>query len=96
MALDEFGKLAVAEIVFYIPVFGMALFSAVKNGFGKGEGWLNLVIFSLSVFLQLNPPKQELTAHQKFGLLDLLFLSPRRQYRTPQAVSLLQQPFCKE
>jgi hypothetical protein len=47
MALDEFGKIAAAEIAFYVPVFCIAFFIALKHGFSRRLGWVFLFTFSL-------------------------------------------------
>ncbi|KAF8583035.1 hypothetical protein K439DRAFT_111065 [Ramaria rubella] len=45
--LDEFGKIAAAEIVFYAPVLCIAFFVTLKHGFSRREGWASLLIFSV-------------------------------------------------
>jgi len=47
--LNNFGKLAIAEIVFYIPVLAMALVVTIKHGFNRRVGWILLFIFSQGI-----------------------------------------------
>ncbi|KAF8586821.1 hypothetical protein K439DRAFT_1408240 [Ramaria rubella] len=47
MTLDQFGKIAAAEIAFYVPVFCVAFFIALKHGFARREGWVFLFTFAL-------------------------------------------------
>lgn len=46
MALTELNGISIAEIVVYIPIFAIAIFLALRHGFGRNAGWLFLVIFS--------------------------------------------------
>lgn len=48
--LNDFGKIAIAEIIFYIPVLLIALAVTFKHGFDRKLGWLLLFIFALSVY----------------------------------------------
>jgi hypothetical protein len=50
MSLDQFGKIAAAEIAFYSPLLLFAFFIALRHGFGRQEGWVYLLTFSLGVF----------------------------------------------
>jgi hypothetical protein len=56
MALGDFGKIAISEIVFYIPVLCIALFIALKRGFNKQQGFIFIFMFSLGASIQLDPP----------------------------------------
>ncbi|KAF8512493.1 hypothetical protein JB92DRAFT_3143732 [Gautieria morchelliformis] len=47
MALDQFGKIAAAEIAFYSLLICLAFFTALRHGFGRREGWVFLFTFSL-------------------------------------------------
>ena len=50
MTLDQYGKIAAAEIAFYVPVLCVAFFIALKNGFSHKNGWILLFMFSLGKF----------------------------------------------
>jgi hypothetical protein len=50
MSLDQFGKIAAAEIAFYSPLLLFAFFTALRHGFGRQEGWVYLFAYSLGVF----------------------------------------------
>ena len=41
------GGLAIAELIFYVPAFFVALWVAFRHGFNRRAGWLFLVILSL-------------------------------------------------
>jgi len=47
MTIDQFGKIAAAEIAFYVPVLCIAFFVTLKHGFSRRQGWVFLCIFSL-------------------------------------------------
>jgi hypothetical protein len=49
MSLDQFGKIAAAEIAFYTPLLLVAFFITLRHGFGRREGWIFLFTFSLSM-----------------------------------------------
>ncbi|KIJ34914.1 hypothetical protein M422DRAFT_34854 [Sphaerobolus stellatus SS14] len=44
--LNDFGKIAIAEIIFYIPVLLISLGVTFKHGFSRKVGWVLLVIFA--------------------------------------------------
>lgn len=44
--LNDFGKIAIATAIFYIPIFLTALTIVFRHGFRKDLGWIFLVIFS--------------------------------------------------
>jgi len=48
--LNDFGKLAVAEIFFYIPVLAAAIFVTIKHGFNRRAGWLLLLLFAIGKY----------------------------------------------
>ncbi|KAI1501274.1 hypothetical protein F5X99DRAFT_383355 [Biscogniauxia marginata] len=48
MALTELNNISIAEIVLYTPALALAIFLAVRHGFGRNAGWLYLIIFSLA------------------------------------------------
>ncbi|GJJ08725.1 hypothetical protein Clacol_002944 [Clathrus columnatus] len=47
MALGPFGDIAIAEIIFYIPIACISLFVTFKHGFNRKLGWLFLFTFSI-------------------------------------------------
>ena len=47
MTLTDQGRLAIAEIVFYIPAGSLAIFVSLRHGFGRALGWSYLVILAL-------------------------------------------------
>ncbi|KAI5928740.1 hypothetical protein F4810DRAFT_645149 [Camillea tinctor] len=51
MALTELNNISIAEIVIYTPALLLAIFLAVRHGFGRNAGWLYLIVFSLARLL---------------------------------------------
>jgi len=47
MGLDQRGDIAIAEIVFYIPIFVCALLLTIRHGIGRQAGWIFLLTFSI-------------------------------------------------
>ncbi len=47
MGLDQRGDIAIAEIVFYIPIFVAALLLTIRHGIGRQAGWIFLLTFSI-------------------------------------------------
>lgn len=47
MALDQRGDIAIATIVFFVPIFCFALFLTLRHGFGRQAGWIFLLTFSI-------------------------------------------------
>jgi hypothetical protein len=47
VALTEQNDISIAQIAVYLPSLVIAVFLAVRHGFGRNAGWLYLVIFSL-------------------------------------------------
>ena len=45
--LTERGKLAIAELVFYIPALFLAIIVTIRHGFSKQSGWVYLVLLAL-------------------------------------------------
>ncbi|KIM92770.1 hypothetical protein OIDMADRAFT_139056 [Oidiodendron maius Zn] len=45
--LDSHGKLALAEVVIYVPVGLLCIFNNVRHGFQKAAGWIYLTIFAI-------------------------------------------------
>ena len=65
MSLDQFGKIAAAEIAFYVPLTLVALYLLSRHG------WIFLFTFSLGLS---HPPKgglEVLNCCQQFVLLEL-------------------------
>ncbi|KAI0180933.1 hypothetical protein GGR52DRAFT_522259 [Hypoxylon sp. FL1284] len=48
MALTEQNNISIAQIAIYVPSLFIAILLAVRHGFGRGNGWLYLIIFSLA------------------------------------------------
>jgi len=81
--LNEFGKLAIAEIIAYIPVTCISFFVALRHGFSRKAGWILLFVFAtirdtggvLTIITQAdsNPSTGLLTVS---GILQALGLSP--------------------
>lgn len=44
MALDAHGRLAIATIVFYVPLVFLATYAMIKMGVRYGLGWIYLWI----------------------------------------------------
>ncbi|KAF2230930.1 hypothetical protein EV356DRAFT_491221 [Viridothelium virens] len=47
MTLTDQGKLAIAEIVFYIPAGLLALYDCFKHGFGRSLAWVYIIVLSI-------------------------------------------------
>ena len=45
--LTERGKLAIAELVFYVPALFLAIIVTSRHGFSKSFGWVYLVMLAL-------------------------------------------------
>ncbi|KAK3692429.1 hypothetical protein B0T22DRAFT_435705 [Podospora appendiculata] len=50
-ALTELDRISIAVLVIYIPSLFIAIFLALRHGFGRNAGWLYLVLFSLARIL---------------------------------------------
>ncbi|KAI2639569.1 hypothetical protein GGS26DRAFT_540694 [Hypomontagnella submonticulosa] len=48
MALTEQNNISIAEIVLYVPALFVAVWLAIRHGFGRNAGWLYLIVFSLA------------------------------------------------
>ncbi|KAI9653441.1 MAG: hypothetical protein M1831_005989 [Alyxoria varia] len=48
MGLDDFGHLAVAEIVLFIPIFLLAQVAIFRHGLARKSAWLFLTLFALT------------------------------------------------
>ena len=59
MKLDSHGKIAILEIIVYIPAILFCIFNNIHYGFRREAGWIYLSIFSISkpiiTFLQPRP-----------------------------------------
>ncbi|GJJ08727.1 hypothetical protein Clacol_002946 [Clathrus columnatus] len=83
MTLNQFGKLAIAEIVFYIPIIVVAFIVTLRHGFNRKAGWVLLLSFAVIRFVgsilavvaqdEANPSSTLLTVA---GILQALGLSP--------------------
>lgn len=51
--LDLRGKIAAAEIAFWVPVFGLSAYLVFRYAFRRDAGWFFLTIFSAGKFLSL-------------------------------------------
>jgi hypothetical protein len=43
--LNNFGKIAVGELVVYLPILCISIFMALRHGFNPKEGWIFLFLF---------------------------------------------------
>ena len=71
MSLDQFGKIAVAEIAFYVPLILVALYNLSRHGFGRNQGWIFLFTFSLGLSHLPKGGLEVLNCSQQFVLLEL-------------------------
>jgi hypothetical protein len=49
MPLDERGKIAAAQLAFYVPIAGLTLYLVFRYALRRDAGWLFLALFSLSM-----------------------------------------------
>lgn len=49
-SLDDFGRIAIAVAILYIPVLITSIFLVCRHGFKRDAGWIFLVIFSVSEY----------------------------------------------
>ncbi|PTB38294.1 hypothetical protein M441DRAFT_447112 [Trichoderma asperellum CBS 433.97] len=47
MRLDSHGKLAVVEVIVYIPIGLFCIYNNIRHGFRRDVGWIYLTIFSI-------------------------------------------------
>ncbi|OTB08400.1 hypothetical protein M426DRAFT_7716 [Hypoxylon sp. CI-4A] len=47
MALTERNNIAIAQIVIFTPSLFIAIWLAIRHGFGRNSGWFYLILFSL-------------------------------------------------
>ncbi|KAK7747126.1 hypothetical protein SLS62_009181 [Diatrype stigma] len=47
VVLTEKSDIAIAEIVYYTPALGIAIWLSIRHGFRRSSGWIYLLIFSL-------------------------------------------------
>lgn len=70
MTINYRHALSILELVVYLPCFFVALFIAVRHGFGRSSGWIYFVIFTVirivgsatSIASISNPSKGLITA----------------------------------
>lgn len=48
MTLDSHGKLALVELIIYIPIGLFCIYNNIRHGFRRDVGWIYLTIFSIS------------------------------------------------
>ncbi|KAI1374588.1 hypothetical protein F4677DRAFT_425520 [Hypoxylon crocopeplum] len=48
MALTERDNISIAQIVIFVPSLCIALWLAIRHGFGRNSGWLYMILFSLA------------------------------------------------
>ncbi|UKZ68487.1 uncharacterized protein TrAtP1_009520 [Trichoderma atroviride] len=47
MTLDSHGKLAVVEVIIYVPIGLFCVYNNIRHGFRRDVGWIYLTIFSI-------------------------------------------------
>ncbi|KAI1144508.1 hypothetical protein F5Y05DRAFT_364893 [Hypoxylon sp. FL0543] len=48
MALNERDNISIVQIIIYVPSLFLALWLAIRHGFGRNAGWYYLIVFSLA------------------------------------------------
>ncbi|KAI1404057.1 hypothetical protein F4819DRAFT_449283 [Hypoxylon fuscum] len=48
MTLTERNNISIAQIVIYVPSLFVAIWLAIRHGFGRNAGWFYLIVFSLA------------------------------------------------
>ncbi|OTA91599.1 hypothetical protein M434DRAFT_397116 [Hypoxylon sp. CO27-5] len=48
MALTERDDISIVQIIVYVPTLFLALWLAIRHGFGRNAGWYYLIVFSLA------------------------------------------------
>lgn len=81
MALDSRGIVSVVEIIVYTPLLLLSIKLLVKYGF-KREGWLYLLLLSISTPSRLFHLNTLLTLQFQFALLEELRRSCPNSSRT--------------
>jgi hypothetical protein len=51
MHLDSHGKLALVEVIIYVPIGLFCIYNNIRHGFRRDVGWIYLTIFSISMSL---------------------------------------------
>lgn len=49
MPLDSHGKLALVEVIIYIPIGLFCIYNNIRHGFKRDVGWIYLTIFSIGM-----------------------------------------------
>ncbi|KAI4245779.1 MAG: hypothetical protein L6R40_002307 [Gallowayella cf. fulva] len=62
MTLPETSRLAIAELVFYLPAFILSVIIVIRHGFNRQLGWIFLSILAI---LRLIGNSEEIAANQK-------------------------------
>ena len=89
MSLDQFGKIAAAEIAFYVPLILVVLYLLLRHGFGRSQGWIFLFTFSLGLSHLSKGGLEMLNCCQQFVLLELPSRLLPRLHPTLRLVSSL-------
>lgn len=50
MTLDSHGKLALVEVIVYVPIGLFCIYNNIRHGFRRDAGWIYLTIFTISTF----------------------------------------------
>lgn len=53
MTLDSHGKLALVEVIVYVPIGLFCIYNNIRHGFRRDAGWIYLTIFTISTFLSI-------------------------------------------
>ncbi|KAI0841775.1 hypothetical protein F5Y06DRAFT_260402 [Hypoxylon sp. FL0890] len=48
MALNERDNISIVQIIVYVPALVLALWLAIRHGFGRNAGWYYMIVFSLA------------------------------------------------
>ena len=60
-SLDDHGKLGAALIPFYVPILIASAIVVFRHGFGRNDGWVYLLIFSIGDYFAPSSSKGLLT-----------------------------------
>ncbi len=65
MTLDSRDRVAIAELVVYIPCSFLALFISLRHGFNRSSGWIYLIILSIARIVGASCQLDTMTNHSK-------------------------------
>ena len=82
MAITYLDALAIVQVAYFSPALLLSLYVALKHGFGKGEGWLFLIVLSLlrivggAAMLYTISHPTDTTAFKVSGICSAIGLTP--------------------